>query len=76
MAGELNKKRQPMPKQEPYERVRNFDEVALGYTEEQALAEAARCLHCKNPLCRDGCPVGIDIPGFIRAIAEATSVPA
>jgi glutamate synthase (NADPH/NADH) small chain len=61
--------RQPMPKQEPYERVRNFDEVALGYTEEQALAEAGRCLDCKKPLCRDGCPVGIDIPGFIRSIA-------
>ena len=48
----------------------NFDEVALGYTEEQALDEAARCLHCKNKPCREGCPVGIDIPAFIARVAE------
>jgi glutamate synthase (NADPH/NADH) small chain len=58
-----------MPKQEPFERVRNFDEVALGYTPELAREEAARCLACKNPRCVEGCPVGIDIPRFIGCIA-------
>ena len=57
---------EPMPKQEPFERVRNFDEVALGYTAELAREEASRCLACKKPGCVDGCPVGIDIPGFIE----------
>ena len=57
-----------MPKQEPFERIRNFDEVALGYTEELARAEAGRCLNCKNPLCRQGCPVGVKIPEFIKCI--------
>lgn len=57
-----------MPKQEPFERVKNFDEVALGYTEELAREEAGRCLKCKKPMCRDGCPVGIDIPAFIECI--------
>jgi len=59
-----------MPKQEPFERIRNFDEVALGYTEELALEEASRCLKCKKPTCRAGCPVGIKIPEFIQCIAE------
>jgi glutamate synthase (NADPH) small chain len=59
-----------MPKQEPFERVRNFDEVALGYTAELAGEEAARCLACKKPGCVDGCPVGIDIPGFIKCVTE------
>lgn len=58
-----------MPKQEPFERVKNFDEVALGYTEELAREEAARCLNCKKPMCREGCPVGINIPAFIECIA-------
>jgi glutamate synthase (NADPH/NADH) small chain len=62
--------RRSMPKQEPFERVRNFDEVALGYTERLAREEAGRCLACKKPACVDGCPVGIDIPGFIGHIAE------
>jgi glutamate synthase (NADPH/NADH) small chain len=57
-----------MPKQDHLERVRNFDEVALGYPVETAVEEAGRCLDCRNPLCRQGCPVGIDIPGFIRSI--------
>jgi glutamate synthase (NADPH/NADH) small chain len=60
--------RQPMPAQSAEERIHNFKEVALGYTEEQALTEAERCLHCKKPKCNDGCPVFIDIPGFIKAI--------
>ena len=62
--------RRPMPKQEPFERVRNFDEVALGYPAETARREAARCLACKKPKCVDGCPVGIDIPGFIQLIVD------
>jgi glutamate synthase (NADPH/NADH) small chain len=63
-------KKRPMPKQEPFERVRNFDEVALGYTPELARDEASRCLACKKPQCVDGCPVGIDIPGFIQCIVD------
>jgi glutamate synthase (NADPH) small chain len=59
-----------MPKQEPFERVRNFDEVALGYSVELAQEEAGRCLACKKPGCVDGCPVGIDIPGFIKHVVE------
>jgi glutamate synthase (NADPH/NADH) small chain len=59
-----------MPKQEPFERIKNFEEVALGYTEELALEEAGRCLNCKKPKCREGCPVGINIPQFIECIAK------
>ena len=62
--------KRPMPKQEPFERVRNFDEVALGYSVELAREEAGRCLDCKKPGCVGGCPVGIDIPGFIHCITE------
>jgi glutamate synthase (NADPH/NADH) small chain len=61
---------QKMPKQKPEERVRNFFEVALGFSKEQALAEAKRCLQCKKPFCVEGCPVQIDIPAFIKLIAE------
>jgi len=60
--------RQDMPVQDPLERIRNFSEVALGFTPELAVAEADRCLECKKPLCIDGCPVGIDIPAFVAAI--------
>ena len=70
MAKKLDLKRRPMPKQEPFERIKNFDEVALGYTEELAVEEASRCLNCKKPFCVDGCPVMIDIPGFIQHIVE------
>lgn len=70
MAKKIDYKRRPMPKQEPFERVKNFDEVALGYTEELAREEASRCLDCKKPLCIAGCPVAIDIPGFIKCIIE------
>ena len=66
--------RRAMPKQEPFERVRNFDEVALGYTVELAAEEAARCLACKKPGCVDGCPVGIDIPGFIKCVTDGDFV--
>lgn len=61
---------QKMPKQKPEERVRNFFEVALGFSKEQALLEAKRCLQCKKPFCVEGCPVQIDIPAFIKLIAE------
>jgi glutamate synthase (NADPH/NADH) small chain len=63
--------RQPMPAQEPMARIKNFSEVALGFTEDLALLEADRCLECKKPKCVDGCPVGIDIPGFVSKIQEA-----
>ena len=66
----LDLNRQPMPKQDQLERIKNFDEVALGYPTEVAVKEASRCLQCKKPLCNQGCPVGIDIPGFIRHIVE------
>lgn len=59
-----------MPEQKAEIRRRNFDEVPLGYTPEMAEKEASRCLQCKNPACVKGCPVGVDIPGFIRQIAE------
>jgi len=59
------KPRTPMPAQEAEARKRNFNEVALGYTEEQALAEAARCLQCKDAPCQKGCPVGVQIKDFI-----------
>jgi len=61
--------RQPMPEQAPAERVKNFNEVPLGYSDETARLEASRCLQCKKPPCVAGCPVGVDIPGFIREIA-------
>lgn len=59
-----------MPEQPPEVRIRNFDEVPLGYDDEQARTEASRCLQCKKPSCRDGCPVQVDIPAFIGLIAE------
>ena len=55
-------------KQDAKERIRNFEEVSFGYTEEEAIAEASRCLQCKKPLCIKGCPVEVDIPGFIKKI--------
>lgn len=58
-------KRTPVTEQAPEIRAKNFEEVCLGYNEEQAIKEANRCLNCKNPKCVDGCPVSIDIPGFI-----------
>ena len=58
----------PMPEQDPAERIHNVMEVPLGYTPEMAMKEAQRCLQCKTPFCVEGCPVGIDIPGFIKAL--------
>ena len=60
----------PMPSQDPNVRNKNFDEVALGYTEEQALDEATRCLNCKNKPCMQGCPVMVHIPDFIAEVAK------
>ena len=60
----------PMPNQDPMERAKNFDEVALGYTAEMAVEEAKRCLNCPKKPCHSGCPVGIDIPAFITKVAE------
>ncbi|MFH1923715.1 MAG: NADPH-dependent glutamate synthase [Planctomycetota bacterium] len=62
--------RVPMPEQDPEVRSRNFEEVPLGYGVEQAQAEAGRCLQCKKPPCLKGCPVNVDIPGFIELIVE------
>ena len=61
---------QDMPSQDPHERIHNMKEVALGYTENEALAEANRCLNCKTKPCMQGCPVGIDIPAFIQEIQK------
>ena len=66
----MDPKKCPMPVQDPEVRNKNFSEVALGYTAEMAVNEAKRCLHCKNKPCVSGCPVGIDIPGFIAKVAE------
>ena len=60
----------PMPEQEPQVRNHNFLEVAQGYTAEQAVNEAKRCIHCTNPACVSGCPVGIPIPDFLAKVAE------
>ena len=84
----MNPKKNPMPSQDPAVRRRNFDEVALGYTEAMAIDEAERCLNCKNMPCVSGCPVGIAIPSSIqkvktgefeeayRIISESSSLPA
>ena len=64
------KTKTPMKCQEPLERAHNFSEVALGYAEEEAVFEANRCIECKNMPCIAGCPVEIDIPAFVKAIAE------
>ncbi len=62
--------RTDMPVQDPKVRAGNFEEVALGYTDEMAELEASRCIECKNPRCVKGCPVNIDIPGFIKKIKD------
>ena len=84
----MSLKKNPMPSQDPNVRRRNFDEVALGYTEKMAIDEADRCLNCKNMPCVSGCPVGIAIPNFIqkvkvgefeeayKIITESSSLPA
>ena len=66
----VKKTKHEMPEQPPKERVKNFNEVPYGYDKETAIEEAKRCLQCKNKPCIEGCPVEIDIPGFIACIAE------
>ena len=66
--------REKLPKQKSDQRVKNFNEVALGFSEQQAINEAKRCLQCKNPLCGQGCPVGIDIAAFIKLILEGREI--
>jgi len=66
----LDLNRLEMPRQEPGLRVKNFNEVALGYSLEQAQAEANRCILCPRHPCVEGCPVEIDIPGFIGAMRD------
>lgn len=66
----MSLKKNPMPAQDPAVRNKNFNEVALGYTKEQAVDEAKRCLNCKNKPCVSGCPVRIYIPEFIAKVAE------
>lgn len=66
----MSLKKNPMPSQDPVERSQNFKEVALGYTEEMAVDEAQRCLHCKNKPCVGGCPVRVKIPEFIEKVAN------
>ena len=62
--------RQQMPEQKPEIRKRNFDEVPIGFTRDLAMKEAERCIQCKKPTCVEGCPVSVDIPGFIKFIKE------
>ncbi len=66
----MNIPRQKIAEQDPKERIKNFKEVNFGFTEEQAVLEAKRCLQCPKPKCIDGCPVAIDIPAFIKLIEE------
>lgn len=66
----MSLRKQEMPSQAPEVRNKNFQEVALGYTEEQAVEEAQRCLNCKNKPCTGGCPVQIDIPAFIQEVVN------
>ncbi|PKK81659.1 MAG: glutamate synthase (NADPH), homotetrameric [Thermoplasmata archaeon HGW-Thermoplasmata-2] len=65
-----SKTKTPIPEQDAHARAKNFDEVALGYTEEQAVQEASRCIQCKTRPCAEGCPVGVLIPEFIKLIKE------
>ncbi len=68
--------RQSMPEQAPQDRARNFEEVPFGYSEETAMLEASRCLKCKKPRCVTGCPVNVDIPGFIALVEEGKFIEA
>ncbi|MBN1890799.1 MAG: NADPH-dependent glutamate synthase [Thermoflexales bacterium] len=69
MAKKIIPTKTPMPEQTPAERIKNYNEVPYGYTAEQAMAEAQRCLQCGRPKCMEGCPVNINIPGFIQLVA-------
>ena len=67
-------KKVPVREQDPKVRATNFEEVCLGYNQEEAMEEAQRCLGCKKPKCVEGCPVSINIPGFIEHIKEGNGV--
>ena len=66
----MNPKKTPVKEQDGKERIKNFNEVSFGYTKEEAVEEAKRCLQCKNPKCVEGCPVNVYIPQFINKVAE------
>ena len=66
----MSLKKVPMPEQDPQVRNRNFEEVATGYTEDMAVEEAQRCLHCNHKPCMKGCPVNVWIPEFIQLVAQ------
>ena len=70
MAPNMSLKKVPIPEQKPEERIKNFNEVALGYIPKQAMEEASRCLMCKTRPCVEGCPVGVKIPEFIKKVME------
>lgn len=76
MAKKIVHEAMAMPEQDPQERIYNFKEVPLGYTPEMAIGEASRCVQCKKPVCISGCPVGIDIPEFIKLTAEGKFIEA
>ena len=63
-------KKVPVREQDPQVRAGNFEEVCLGYNREEAMAEAQRCLHCRNAKCIEGCPVSINIPDFIEGVKQ------
>ena len=63
-------KKVPVREQAPKVRAANFEEVCLGYNQDEAMEEAVRCINCKNAKCITGCPVSINIPGFISAVKE------
>ena len=63
-------KKVPVREQDPVVRAANFEEVCLGYNQEEAMSEASRCLGCKNARCVEGCPVSINIPDFIKEVKE------
>ena len=63
-------KKVPVREQDPKVRAANFEEVCLGYNQEEAMEEAARCINCKNAKCIQGCPVAINIPGFIKEVKD------
>jgi glutamate synthase (NADPH) small chain len=66
----VKKEKHPMPEQDPKKRIKNFNEVPYGYDKKTAIQEAKRCIQCKNRPCTKGCPVGVDIPDFIRELAQ------
>ena len=70
MAANMRMDKVPVREQDPKVRATNFEEVCLGYNQEEATEEATRCLGCKNAKCIEGCPVSINIPGFIKEVKE------